>query len=93
MPPGRRMSWKKPDDLEVAAECETWPEAEVLKGLLLGEGIECLAVSSADSTMLFSQRSIFGRSVDPRPIKILVRPQDKERALMLLSAEAEENDL
>jgi len=82
-----RMVWKKPDDLELVAECETLPEVEVIRGLLASAGIESTAVGATDSTMLFSQQSIFGRLAKPRPYKLLVRPEDAETAHALLAAE------
>ena len=86
------MPWKKPDDLEVASECETLPEAEVVKGLLASDGIQSTIVSGSDSTIVFAQRSVFGRLAKPRPYKVLVRPRDAERARQLLEAEPEAGD-
>lgn len=87
---GDSMAWKKPDDLELVAECETLPEAEVIRGLLTSADIIATVVSGTDSTITFSQRSIFGRVAKPRPYKVLVRPEDAEAAEQLLNAEAED---
>jgi hypothetical protein len=81
------MAWEKPQDLELVAECETMPEAEVVRGLLLGAGIESGLVSSSDSTVIFAQRSVFGRVAKPLPYKVLVRPEDYATARELLEAE------
>lgn len=83
------MAWKKPKDLELIAECETLPEAEVIRGLLQSAGIECSLISSSDSTVMFAQRSVFGRVAKPRPYKLLVRPVDAEAARELMEADIE----
>ena len=85
------MVWKKPNDLELAAECETLPEAEVIRGLLSSAGIESSVVSSSDSTVVFAQRSVFGRVAKPKPYKVLVRQGDIEAARDLLEAEVEDD--
>jgi hypothetical protein len=84
------LNWKSPDDLELVAECETLPEAEVVRGLLASGDIVSTIVSVSDSTILFAQRSVFGRSAQPVPYKVLVRPEDSEAARELLAARAEE---
>ena len=71
-------------------ECESLPEAEVVRGLLDSSGIECTIVSSSDSTIAFSQRSIFGTTALPTPYKVLVRPEDAEAARELLAAQPED---
>jgi hypothetical protein len=84
------LTWKAPEDLELAAECETLPEAEVVRGLLASEGIESTIVSASDSTIVFSQKSVFGLTALPVPYKVLVRPEEAEAARQLLSAKPEE---
>lgn len=84
------LTWRKPEDLELVVECETLPEAEVVRGLLESSGIESTVVSSSDSTIAFSQRSIFGTTALPTPYKVLVRPEDAEAARELLEAMPEE---
>jgi hypothetical protein len=86
------MVWKKPKDLELVAECETLPEAEVIRGLLKSAGIESTLVSSSDSTVMFAQRSVFGKVAKPRPYKILVRPEEIEASLELLEAGFEDEE-
>ena len=83
------MVWKKPEDLELVAECETLPEAEVVRGLLESGGIVSATISASDSTLFFSQRSIFGQVAVKVPYKVLVRPEDAEAARELLAAQAE----
>jgi hypothetical protein len=62
-------------------------EAEVVRGLLLGAGIESSLVSISDSTVIFAQRSVFGRVAKPLPYKVLVRPEDYPAAKELLEAD------
>jgi hypothetical protein len=83
------MAWKAPEDLELVTECETLPEAEIVRGLLESGGIESTTVSASDSTVLFSQRSVFGKTAKRVPYKVLVRPEDAAEARRLLSAQAE----
>jgi len=84
------LAWKKPDDLEVVAECETLPEAEIVRGLLQSVGIEGTIVATTDSTIIFSQRSVFGKTAKRVPYKILVHPDDQEAAQGLLEARSED---
>ena len=84
------MAWEKPEDLELVAECETLPEAEIVRGLLQSGGIEGTIVAATDSTIIFSQRSVFGKTAKRVPYKIIVRPEDMEAAQELLEARAED---
>ncbi len=80
------MVWIKPDDLALIAECETLPEAEIIIGLLQTADIQTSIVTTTDSTVVFSQKSIFGELAKPKPYKILVRPEDAETAKDILTA-------
>lgn len=83
------MAWHKPDDLELVAECESLPEVEIVRGLLASAAVESVIMTTTDSTMVFSQKSIFGKLAKRRPYKVLVRPEDAEVAREILSAEEE----
>lgn len=84
------MPWRKPDDLELVAECETAPELEVLRGLLTGCGIESMGQVSAESSAYFQPQSLLtGISERPRPYKLLVRPEDAESAREIIAAPVE----
>jgi hypothetical protein len=83
------MPWEKPEDLELVAECETLPEAEIVRGLLESAGIISNLTTASDSTIMFAQRSVFGETVRRRPYKILVRIEDADAAGELLAAPAD----
>jgi hypothetical protein len=83
------MPWRKPDDLELVAECETLPELEVLKSLLASAGIQTASFAITDSTMVFTQKSIFGKVAKPKPYKLLVKPENLEEAQSILATEPE----
>jgi hypothetical protein len=87
------MPWRKPDDLELVAECETLPEMEVLRSLLASAGIETASFAMTDSTMFFAQKSIFGKVAKPKPYKLLVKPEDLEEAQSILAAEPEQDQV
>lgn len=84
------MPWEKPEDLELVAECETLPEAEIVRGLLESDGITTSLSTASDSTVMFAQRSVFGETAKRLPYKILVRHEDAPAARELLAATAEE---
>lgn len=84
------MAWKKPDDLELVAECETAPELEVLRSLLTGCGIESMSQVSAESSAYFQPQSLTADIPQrPRPYKLLVRPEDAESAREIITAPVE----
>jgi hypothetical protein len=85
------LVWRKPEDLELVAECESLPEGEIVRGLLQSGGIASTVMAVTDSTILFTQRSVFGQSARRAPYKVLVRPEDAEAARGLLAAPAEES--
>ena len=80
------MGWRKPDDLELVAECESLPEIEVIRGLLAGSGIESTVFTSSQAAKMFAHKSILGTIENSKPYKLLVRPEDAETAKELISA-------
>ena len=88
------MSWKKPDDLVLVAECATLPEVKILIGLLASENIESTSMTTSESAAMFGHKSLFSTSSDkPRPYKLLVRTEDAEVAIGLINAPVDDESV
>ena len=86
------MAWEKPEDLELVFETDLLEEAEIVRGLLTGAGIESMIHSVADSTYVFAQKSIFGQTAKSLPYKILVRNEDAQEASDIIKATPEPDE-
>jgi hypothetical protein len=85
------MSWKKPEDLVLVAECATLPELEILTGLLATADIESTSMTTSESAAMFGYKSLFSPPSDkPLPYKLLVRKEDGEEAVAIISAPLQE---
>lgn len=84
------MAWRKPEDLELVAECETLPELEIIRALLSSSGIESTSLTSADAAKMFAHKSIWSAQETAKPYKLLVHPEDAQTARDIIAAPAEE---
>lgn len=80
------MAWIKPEDLELVAELESPFELDLVRGLLESSGIECSTFTITDSAMMFAEKSIYGGLSRKTPFKVLVRPEDAEKAKEIIAA-------
>lgn len=80
------MVWQKPEDLELVAELESPFELDLVRGLLESSGIECSTFTITDSATMFAEKSIYGGFSRKNPFKVLVRPEDAEKAREIIDA-------